>query len=250
MQEKYSAKGLTVVAITNEPRGLVDKFIEETGATHPVVIESSDSASTWGISGFPTSFVIAPDGTIAYVGSPSGVTDSLIEELLKDARLFPEVPKSLSGVVKELKKDKFKSAIAKLEKFMASEGNSEEETAAAVELQEWIDWKATSGMDGAQASTEKGDFYRAATTYEDLARLFKGTEVADEAEAALEELLADKDRKREVNAGEALAKAKVRASDMSVKKAVKVFEAVAKKYDGTRAGEEARRKAIRLSNQR
>ena len=29
LQEKYGAKGLTVVSITNEPRGLVDKYIEE-----------------------------------------------------------------------------------------------------------------------------------------------------------------------------------------------------------------------------
>lgn len=250
LQEKYGAKGLTVISITNEPRGLVDKYIEETGATHPVVIESSDSAASWGISGFPSSFLIAPDGKIAFAGHPSSVTDEMIENLLKDARLFPEVPKSLDGVVKKLEKDDFKSALAMLEKVLADEGASEEERASANELKAWIDWRATNGMESASAAAEKGDFYRAAQGYEDLAKVFKGTETGDSAQKALDELLGDKDKKREVDAGEQLAKAKDKAHDMSAKKAVKLFESLAKKYDGTMAGEEARKLAIRYANQR
>ena len=250
LQEKFGAKGLTVLSVTNEPRGLVDKFVEETGATHPIVIESSDSAAAWGITGFPSTFVIAPDGTIAYSGSPSGVTDALVEGLLKDARLFPEVPKSLDGVIKKLEKEDFKSASEMLEKFLAKEGQPEDEIASANELKAWIEWQASNGLESAAAATEKGDFYKAARSYEDLSRMFKGTETADKADAALDELLADKDRKREVDAGEKLAKAKISARDMSDKKALKLFEAIAKKYDGTKAGEEARVLAVRLANKR
>jgi hypothetical protein len=250
LQEKYGSQGLTVISITNEPRGLVDKYVEETGATHPVVIESTDSSSSWGITGFPSSFLVGPDGKIAYAGHPSSVTNDMIEELLKDARLFPEVPKSLKGVVKKLEKDDFKSAISMLDKFLAKETISDEEKASATELKEWIDWRHTSAMEGAAASIEKGDYYRAAKAYEDLAKVFKGTDIGSQADDALKELLSDKDRKREVSAGEQLAKAKAKAADMSAKKAVKLFESLAKKYDGTVAGEEARRLAVRYANQR
>jgi len=250
LQEKYGSKGLTVLAVTDEGRGLVDKYVEETGATHPIVIESSNSTQAWGVSGFPSSFVVAPDGTIAYAGHPSGVTDELIEGLLKDVRLFPEVPKSLEPVVKKLEKDDFAGAVALLEKLAAKEGSSEEETAAAAELQKWIDWRGANGVSSAETAVEKGDFYRAAQIYEDLAKVFKGLEIGTKAQQALDDLLADKERKREVDAGEDLAKAKVAARDLSAKKAIKLFERVAKKYEGTKAGEEARQTVERLANAR
>ena len=250
LQEKYSSKGLTVIAITDEPRDLVDKYVEETGSTHPVIIESSDSATSWGISGFPSSFVVGPDGKIAYSGHPSGVTEELIEGLLKDVQLFPDVPKSLAGVVKKLEKSDMAGAMKLLDKFLAAEGKPEEEVASANELKEWIDWRSTSAMDGAKAAYDKGDFYAASKNYTDVAATFKGLEVGAEAKAALDELLKDKDRKREVSAGGKLASAKVKARDLSKKKKIKLFESIAKKYDGTRAGEEARKLAIRAANGR
>ncbi len=247
LNEKYAAKGLQVIAITNEPRGLVDKFIEETGATHPVVIESSDSATDWGISGFPSMFVVGPDGTILHKGVPS---DAQIEEWLKDAKPFPEAPKSLSKVVKSIEKSDYTKALGDLDKFLEKEGNPEEDVTAATEIRDWLLWQASSGLDGAAAAAESGDYYRAAKTYEDLTNSFKGHETGDKAAESLKELLADKERKREVDAGEKLADARVKQRDLSPKKALKLFETLAKRYEGTKAGEEARKIAVRLANQR
>ena len=247
LNEKYAAKGLQVIAITNEARGLVDKFVEETGATHPIVIESSDSATAWGISGFPSMFVVGPDGTILHKGIPS---DQQIEKWLEDAKPFPQAPRSLSKVVDAIADMELSGALKDLEKFLAKEGQPEEEVAAAREIQEWVLWRASSGLEGAAKAAASGDVYRAAKTYRELAAWFKGHETADTAETALKELLSDKDRKREIDAGEKLDQAREKARDLSKNKAIKLYESIAKRYEGTRAAEEAQRIVTRLENQR
>ena len=90
MQEKYKAKGFTVIALTNEGRDLVDTFVENTGAKHPIVIEEGDSGEKFDIKGYPTAFLISPKGKLITQGRP---TDAQIEEALKDARLAPELPR-------------------------------------------------------------------------------------------------------------------------------------------------------------
>jgi len=66
---------VTFLAIATDAKGeeVVGPFAESHGIAYPVLIGSEAMAQEWGIMGFPTLFVIDPDGTIreAHVGPVS-----------------------------------------------------------------------------------------------------------------------------------------------------------------------------------
>ena len=74
--EKYKDKGVVVLLVTNEPRGLVDAFVSQTGAKFPIVIETTNSIESYEGKGFPTQVAIGPDGKI--------IGDSFSEQMIAD----------------------------------------------------------------------------------------------------------------------------------------------------------------------
>lgn len=247
LQEKYGSKGLKVVALTNEGRSLVDKFIEETGAkAHAIVIEEGDSAEAFEIKGFPTSYLIGPDGRILAAGHPS---EAQIEAALTAVRIAPALPESLKSFEGALKKEKFAEVRTKVAKLV--EGGTlptDDDKKAADELVKWIDWMAQSGLDQAKSEGEKGNWYEASLALEQTAKGFKGLPQALEAEAQLKALLADKSKKDEVTAAKRLieARAKVKDKDLKPKEALPLYRAIASKYEDTKAGKRAKKLADEL----
>lgn len=250
LQEKYGAKGLKVLAITNEGRSLVDKFVDETGAkSHGIVIEAGDSAQAFGIKGYPTSYLIAADGTIAAAGHPG---EAQIEAALERVRLPPALPKALQSFEPALKKEKFAEVRGKVAKLVeAGALTADEDKTAAEELLKWIDWLAQSGLDGAKSAGEKGNWHEAAKLLEDTAKVFKGLPQALEADAQLKALMADKAKKDEVVAWKKLeeAKAKQKEKDLKAKEALPLFKSIATKYENTKAGKQAEQIARRLEEE-
>jgi hypothetical protein len=236
---KYKDKGFVLVALTDEARGLVDKFIATTNATHPIVIEGSDTTDAWGVKGFPSSFLVDPDGKIAWAGNPGGLKDSQIEELLTRVRLAPKLPKSLEGVGKEIEKSKYSDALKKLDSAIADGKLSREDTTVAEETRTWLTGKGEGWIASAKAAEGAGDFYEAAKALEMAKDGFKGHDISVQAEAQLKELLADEGRKKEIDGGKALDLARDRAAKMKEKDAAAMFKAIASKFRGTKAGEKA-----------
>lgn len=153
LQAKYSDKGLTVIALTNEGRGLVDRFVADTGARHPIVIESGDSLRAYGGTGFPTMVVIGADGRIAANGMPN---EAMIEDLLKKVRLAPKLPAKLAPAQQLLDRKKYGEARKLLEKS-AAEGAPEDERSAATAAIEWIDATGKATVEDARADLERPD---------------------------------------------------------------------------------------------
>jgi hypothetical protein len=238
LHEKYKAQGFTVLAVTNEARSAVDAFIAKTSAKHPIVVESSDSAESFQITGYPSAFLIGADGRIAVAGHPSAAD---IEEALTKARVLPEAPKKLEPVRTAIEKSKFADATAKVTKALLDPSLTPEEKDVGEKLRDWIDWYVKGTLDGAKAMCEKGDFYEASVAYEDAAKELKGLPAAAEATASLKALLAVPKQKEEVTAGERLAKAKVKAKEEDdPKKAILLFKPIASKYEDTKAGAKAK----------
>jgi hypothetical protein len=240
LQDKYATMGFTVLAVTNEARDKVDAFVEAQKATHPIVIESSDSMQLFGGSGFPSSYLIAPDGKIAWSGHPAGMPENLLEELLTKAKLFPDVPKTLASIRNQMQKGKLNDALKALTKQKEGGKLDEEETAWAEKLQGWLDWNKDSTVKRAAKAAEDGDFYTAWQAYETTAKRWKGAEFAKEAAAQAKALLADKAKKVEIDAGKKLAKIVKKVGDASPKKAIKLLTPMtSKKYAETNAGKQA-----------
>jgi hypothetical protein len=250
MYAKFADKGLVVVAVTDEGRSLVDKFVAETGAKHPILIEKSDSASAYRINGFPSTFLIDADGKIAWAGNGAGFPESLLTKLLGEVRLLPDLPKSLDGVRKSLEKKEFGVARKALEAKAAGAGAAAEEKAAAETALKWIDDLAAKRLASAEEDRKAGDAWAAAETLRRLGTEFKGAEAADKAKAALDAILADKGLAHEVEAGDAWAKLSERLKSLKPEQAIQGCRQFVKKWEGTKAAKKADAEVDRLVKKR
>jgi hypothetical protein len=240
LAEEKKDKGLTVIAITSQSRAAVDAFIEETGAKHPIVIESTDSMGAYGCNSYPSSFLIGPNGKILWTGNPASLSDAKIDEELARIKLLPAFPKTLKAVKKAIDKEKFAAAQTTVTKVLAAGKLEGDDKAAAEQIVEWLDWKANSAIEGAGKDVEAGNFYGAWTTYNDVARSFKGAAIGKRADGLAKDLLADADQKAEIKAGDKFAKLKVKVRGLSPKKALKALAPMAgRKYRDTKAGKDA-----------
>ena len=231
---KYKDKGVVLLSVTNEPRGLVDKFVEQTGAKFPIVIESGDSGTNFAIKGYPSSFVIGPDGKIA----GNTFDPALIETLIPKQRIMPALPEKFASVAKLLEKNKLAEARKSLETLATGKVTDEEKQAAADVIQ-WIDEGGPKGLESAAADEKAGDIAGAAEAYAGLAADYAGLEPAVKAAEALKALLADPAKKKEVDGAKALAKAQDDARGERPKKAIPFFKSVVSKFKDTKAGQKA-----------
>jgi AhpC/TSA family protein len=246
LHAKYRDKGLVVVAVTDEGRSLVDKFVSTTGAKHPILIESSDSATAYNINGFPSTFLIDVNGKVAWAGNGAGFPDSLLEKLLGEVRLTPELPKSMDSIRKSLEKHEYAPARKALEAKGSAPGVAEDERKAAEEAVKWIDRLGEMKLSSAEDDRKGGDAWAAADSLRRVVTEFKGLEASDKAKAALDAILADKDLKREVDAGDSWAKLEERLKALKPEPAIQGCRQFAKKWEGTKAAAKAEAAATRI----
>jgi hypothetical protein len=238
---KYRDRGLVVLAVTNEGRSLVDGFVEKTGATHPIVIEKSDSAAAFGIEGFPTTYLVDPDGRIASIDDAQ---ESRIEALLAKVRLAPALPGKLASLKKNFDKKDYAAAAKALEGLLKGTSLGEEDRKAAEVAAKWIVDTGAAMLANADAADKAGDPFEAAQTLRRVKESFKGLEAATKAEEALKALSADKAKDREIVAGDAWEKTLARAKTLKPEQAAAMCRAFAKKYEGTKAGAKAEKAAV------
>ena len=247
LNDDFADKGLSVVAVTKQDRSAVQKFVDDTGATHPIVMEKSDSMRAYGRTSYPSAFLIGTNGRILWVGHPGNLKDDVIEQHLESAHILPDFPKPLAAARKALDKDKFSDAGKKVRQALEGTSLDDEERKTAEAIRDWIDWYASSTLEGATKDLEAGNVYEANRAYEEIAKAYKGHEVGTRAAGLSKELLADKGNKDEVKAGKKLGKILVAMRDLKPKKALKALAPLlAKKYADTKAGQKATEMAAEL----
>jgi len=242
LHNKYKDQGLVVLGLSNEGRNAVDGFVDKHGAEYPIVIESTDSIKAFQSNSFPTIVMIGPDGRILSTSNPS---EQAIEAALENVRLLPDFPKSLAGIRKAMKKEKYADALKKLGKLLEGGKLPEEDVKTGREVLAWIDWFATSSLEGAQKDVDAGSVYMAYQTLSYMSSAFKGHDYGTRAKKAGTVIMKDKALKLEVKAGEKLAGIQSDlASASSAKKALKCLKPLlSKKYAETKAGKSARKLA-------
>lgn len=246
LQEKYAEQGLSVVAVSKQDRSSVEKFIEEFQPAYPTVCESSDSMRAYGRTSFPSAFLIDTNGRILWLGHPGELPNSTIDEAIESTKILPAWPDALHSARKAFLKDKYADALGKVAKEI-ERGLEGDEATAAEGIQAWLEWYGASALEGAKKEAEEGKVYEAATTFEEVADLYKRHEYEEQADAALKELLSDKDRKLEYKAGEKLAKIMEQIKELKPKKALlKLKPLLSRKYEETAAGKKAAKVAEAL----
>mgnify|MGYP002622768107 FL=1 len=92
MHEKYKEKGVILVALSYEPDGVVAPYVAKHKIPYIVGSGAKSSRDAYGIRGYPTAFLIDPEGKIAWKGHPM-VAEAAIEDLIKKSD--PEVRRKL-----------------------------------------------------------------------------------------------------------------------------------------------------------
>lgn len=231
---KYKDRGLVVLSVTDEDRGLVDKFIAETKAKHPIVIETGDSLRAFGGTGFPTFALIDARGRIAVAGMPQ---EADIERLLGDTWSIPDLTKKLLPVRKSLEKGDYAGSRKNLDVLLSSTSLDDADRKAAEGAVKWIEERGAKMLSSAEEDEKAGDAFGAAQGYRKTAEAFKGAETGNRADAALKALLADKARKREVDAGDMLEKNRAKLRTMKPEMAAAWCRSFVKSFEGTKTAE-------------
>jgi hypothetical protein len=242
--------------VSREDEGAIQKvFVDELGAKYPIVKIKPGDSSPYGITGYPSVYVLSPDGTVFSTPAEHLPSDGQIEELLKTVSLAPKMPddKQYDPLRALWKKGEFLKVRDYLDKTLAAPnleaGAKEVFTAQRAEFD-----KRLAAANARVTSLGQGpDYADAEDKLGKIEKQWKGLEPATAAAAEKARFLADAAIKKELTAGRALQKV-VAAHDISKvaqrKKLGDALMAFSKKYEGTYAGKQATEQITRLAQMR
>jgi thiol-disulfide isomerase/thioredoxin len=82
--DKYRAKGLEIVGITDEDAATIGSFVKDNPIKyHPALDQSGKLAKHFGIRGIPHALLVDKTGKIVWEGQPMALEDKDVEALLK-----------------------------------------------------------------------------------------------------------------------------------------------------------------------
>jgi hypothetical protein len=237
LQKELGPKGLVVVGVTNEPESLVGKDVVKSKMRHPILITSGeDNERNYAIEGFPSGYVIDPDGVIVWEGHPGNLDEDWLKEQLAKLTVVPPVlPDEWKDVNAQFAKRKFGKAQAALAKALVKAPDNAELKAAS----EWIGKALQDKLAAAKTAVTDGEFGRAMKHYTEVTAQFDGVPGAEAGKAGAEELKKDKAAADELGAYGKLQEAIAQWRKGELDKGVRGFAAVAKKYPDTPSGKRA-----------
>ncbi len=104
VQKKYRSKGVILLAISYEPESKVKDFVMRQKVSYIVGADAQSMLNDYGVKGFPSAFLIDPEGKIAWTGHP-GVIEEPLEKLVSE-----NPPKSKGFLAAGSAKSAFKHA--------------------------------------------------------------------------------------------------------------------------------------------
>ncbi|MCB9898864.1 MAG: redoxin domain-containing protein [Planctomycetes bacterium] len=241
--EKEAKKGLVVIGVTDEDEATVDAWFERVRPTYPIAILKTDELEqAFGVRGFPTSGVIAPDGNLVYAGSAYSV-ESALGDALKEARKSALFPKKLDKVRQSLTDGELGSAYDDVLAQVAKAGKDEDLLAWGQKFQAAIEEQAVAAVERAKAQAEAGLVFRAVSTIEAVTSAKTDFPVSEEARTWLAELKATDGYDDEIKGGPIYEKARDAEKERDYLEAVKQYKAAIKKFPESRLAEASRERA-------
>ena len=78
----YSLRGLDIIAISNEDRAKVERFVKDQSVSYPVFLDPTGKAfSDFGVRGIPASFLVDEKDQVIWEGHPG---DPGLHELIDE----------------------------------------------------------------------------------------------------------------------------------------------------------------------
>lgn len=242
--------GLVVIALTDEVAETIDPYLQQNGYTNTIVGASSTAGSAYGVSGIPQSFLIGPDGNIAWQGSPSDVNKSLLKSVLKGAK---KPAGGMLGVKTDFKVDarvakaqslaaegKLADALRDLVAITTASNATEAQKTDAKAISDAITRHGEMLATTADSLAKAKDVARALLVYDTLAKELALIDFGADAKKKADAIRADPKLMAELDAAKAFDKLKEQVKPLSSDKQKVKYEEFAKKNSGTKAGESAK----------
>jgi hypothetical protein len=210
LNEKYFDRGLRIVAISNElPAIIQSKMVEEKSVKYWMAADPSRSTInrfSEGQIGIPHSYLVNARGVIVGEGVPN---EQMIEDLLKDTfdeRLGRELDRSLGAAVKSYEKGQVGAAWTAAKKLTENEKPEIADDAKFLVEKSEAYAKFMTGL--VETGIHAKDYETVITDLTRLTKDFAGMPEAEQAVAKKAELEANPAVKIEIDAADALAKAR------------------------------------------
>ncbi|MEK7865269.1 MAG: redoxin domain-containing protein [Planctomycetota bacterium] len=246
IHEKYGPQGFVVLALTSDPKSTLEKFIKDKGITYRIGVDDKrEAAQAYSGNSIPRSWLVDTEGTVVWNGHPASLTESMIEEQLKnvlDTKLRDVVP-ALAPAKADFEKKKFGDAWGKAQKVLANEKAPEADKADAQYVADEVTKRAETALAVVEQKVSTRQFPKAIQKLKEIALLFKGTEWEKAASGKRKTIEADPDAKKELEAQGLLEK--LLAQEKGIKKAkdkkkfLSNYLTFVKKYEGTQAAAQA-----------
>ena len=250
MQRAGFDRGLRVVGVTRDPRPAVEAFLRELSAEFPAVLVDTEVLRDYDVTGFPSAFLVGPDGRLLWTGRPGALTETEVARRLAATPPWPEVPASFDPLLRALREDRWSEAETGFGVCSAPDSCDVKVATAANAMLRWIDRTAEGLLAGAEADLARGDVYDAWRASDRLAVGFGDRVVGPRAARQAAAILADPARAREVAAGRAFEAARKRWDEEGLAAGIAALEAVAAAHPGTSAATQAGEMAARLRKRR
>jgi len=239
------------MAISNEEAEKVLPYAEEYSLPFAVAAGSSTGNnlnSQFGVRGIPHSFLIDPEGMVAWHGHPSEITSSKIKNLLKGVKK-PPANQILAITIESDTDGKAGKAIefardGELAKALREIGSIDPADTAQASMASEIKARIEGHVQLLTVQIERlisqRDVLKAIDAYEAVAAEFKGIALGEAPANRLKEIAADTGLQQEFDAAKAFNKAMEIAQKRGMKKVAKKLEALIKKYPATKAANKAK----------
>jgi hypothetical protein len=241
------------VGVSREAEGAIeDVFVNKLGAKYPLVKVDEKSVAPYGISFFPSVYVIDPDGNVFSVPDDRMPSEATIESLLARVSLSPKMPadKAYDPLRALWKKAEFLKVRDFLDKSLAAPGLADPAKAVYDEQRAHLDKKAEAAEKRIAALGAGPDFAASQEQLERIEKQWRGMAPATAAQKELQRFAADPAIKKELSAGKALQKLRSQFDPSRVAQRKKLAEALmafAKKNPDTEAAKQAEAEAARLN---
>jgi len=241
------------VGVSREAEGAIeDVFVNKLGAKYPLVKVDEKSVAPYGISFFPSVYVIDPDGNVFSVPDDRMPSEATIESLLARVSSSPKMPADkLYDPLRALwKKAEFLKVRDFLDKSLAAPGLADPAKAVYDEQRAHLDKKAEAAEKRIAALGAGPDFAASQEQLERIEKQWRGMAPATAAQKELQRFAADPAIKKELSAGKALQKLRSQFDPSRVAQRKKLAEALlafAKKNPDTEAAKQAEAEAARLN---
>lgn len=235
--------GLTVIGVTDEGKGLTEKWVAKHGVTYPYAYDKGGKLKRWfGVRGIPHAVLIGPSGKILWRGHPGQLSETVVKRQLGGTLSIPLWEWECRAAAKAMEKGDWSKAL--------EEARADEATEIVASIEGFVaDQVATM-----KEANENGDYLGAYRKAGKLKKALSGMPEGDEASTLYDALKADDHAQAVIDVQEKLEKLAEKVGEADKIKAVEKIEDKVRKLKeelpGSYAEEQARALLDRLAKQK